>query len=40
VWGKNLLDEEYSNYGVSSTVGELYSPAEPRMYGVAVSMSW
>jgi iron complex outermembrane receptor protein len=34
VWGKNLLDEKYSNYTNSNGQADQVSPAAPRTYGV------
>jgi iron complex outermembrane receptor protein len=35
IWGKNLTDEEISNYSTASGFGDLYSPGEPITYGIA-----
>ena len=37
VYGKNLFDEEYALYGVSSSFGDSYGAAPPRTWGVALS---
>jgi iron complex outermembrane receptor protein len=34
VWGRNLLDEEYSIHGLASPFGFLQVPGAPRTYGV------
>lgn len=39
VWGRNLLNKEYSINSSSSVFGDLYSPAPPRQYGV-VFQTW
>lgn len=40
VYGKNVFDEEYSIYGVSSSFGDSYGAAPPRTYGVAVQFNF
>ena len=38
VWGQNLLNEQYYiAFPVSNFVGQVYSPASPRTFGVTVS---
>lgn len=40
LYAKNLLDEEYAAYGVSSGLGDSFSPAPPRTWGVALQFSF
>jgi iron complex outermembrane receptor protein len=38
LWGKNLLDQEVSNYTESTALSDGVSPAAPRTYGIALNL--
>lgn len=40
IWGKNLLDNEYSIYSIAQSFGDNYTPAEPITYGVRIEMNF
>lgn len=40
VFGNNLTDTEYSNFGISSQFGDFISAAAPRTYGVVVGANF
>jgi len=37
LWGKNLGGAKYYSYAITQTLGEDFSPAPPRTYGVTIS---
>jgi iron complex outermembrane receptor protein len=37
LWGKNLGGAKYYSYAIAQTLGEDFSPAPPRTYGVTIS---
>ncbi len=37
LWGKNLDGAKYYSYAIAQTLGEDFSPAPPRTYGVTIS---
>lgn len=39
LFGKNLTDEEYSNYSESTGVGDMITASPPRTYGVGIGFS-
>jgi iron complex outermembrane recepter protein len=39
LWGRNLIDEEYSLFSSPSTIGDSYTPAPPRTFGVSLEYS-
>lgn len=38
LWARNITDKEYSVYGNSGQLGNLYTPAPPRTFGVSVGL--
>ena len=37
LWGKNLGSAKYYSFAITQTLGEDFSPAPPRTYGVTIS---
>lgn len=38
LWARNITDQEYAVYGNSGQLGNLYTPAPPRTFGVTLGM--